>query len=68
MLTIFVGEQRNGRVKFTTDRDCLAPDIIRFSTYVVPDLDALMGYAKAFEKRGFKVCVDTEETFYESAS
>lgn len=66
MITIFQGEQRNGRVKFTTDRDCLAPDIIRFSERVLPDLAAVYAEAKALELRGFTVCIDTEKLFYET--
>jgi hypothetical protein len=66
MLTIFVGEQRNGRIKLTSDRDCLAPDIIRFSERVFVDLDHVKASASALEDRGFHVCVDTADYFYET--
>ena len=66
MLTIYQGEQRNGRVKFTTDRDCLAPDIIRFTQRVFPSLQDVKTEAAKLEDRGFRVCIDTEECFYET--
>jgi hypothetical protein len=66
MLRIFQGEQRNGRVKFTTDRDCLAPDIIRLTERVFPNMEELKTAAAKWEDRGFRVCIDTEECFYET--
>ena len=66
MLTIFVGEQRNGRVKFTSDRDCLAADVIRVSQRVFPSLEDVKTAAAKLEDRGFRVCIDTEECFYET--
>lgn len=66
MLTIFVGEQREGRIKFTTDRDCLSPDIIRFDERIFVDLEQVKDSAKAFEARGYKVCIDTLDYFYET--
>jgi len=65
MITIFQGEQRNGRMKYTTDRDCLAPNVIRVTERVFPSMDAVMLEARSLELRGWKVCVDTEDTFYE---
>ncbi len=60
MLTIYFGEQRDGRVKLTSDRDCLPPDIIRFSERVFPDYDSVLAVAEKMWLRGFTVCVDTE--------
>jgi hypothetical protein len=68
MLTIYQGEQRNGRIKFTTDRDCLAPDLIRFEIRYFPCLTDLQSTAMQLEARGFRVCIDTEELFYETAA
>ena len=31
MITVYASEQRGGRIKITTDRDCLPPDAIRVS-------------------------------------
>jgi hypothetical protein len=66
MIIIFTGEHRNGRMKFTTDRDCLSPDIIRFGERYFPDMQAMIDAAMAYEKRGFNVCIDTEDYFYET--
>ena len=66
MITLFVGEQRNGRIKFTSDRDCLAPDIIRFSERVFPSMEDVKTSAAKLEDRGFRVCIDTEDEFYET--
>jgi len=66
VITVYIGEQRGGRVKLTTDRDCLSPDIIRFSERVFANEEDVIRSAKALESRGFRVCVDTLETFYET--
>ena len=66
MITVFVGEERNGRMKFTSDRDCLSPQVIRFSERVFADLADLKTSVKALEARGFAICVDTEKYFYET--
>ena len=66
MLTIFVGEHRNGRIKFTSDRDCLAPEIIRFTERVFPSLQDVKTAAAKLEDRGFRVCIDTEDCLYET--
>jgi len=66
MITIFVGEQRGGRTKFTTDRDCLAPDIIRFSERVFPSMQDVKTATAKLEDRGLRVCIDTEDEFYET--
>jgi hypothetical protein len=66
VLTIFIGESRNGRVKLTSDRDCLPPDIIRFSERVFPTMQDVKTAAAKLEDRGFHVCIDTEDCFYET--
>jgi len=66
MITIYVGEERDGRTKFTTDRDCLSPQIIRFDERVFPNLEAVKTAAAKLEDRGFAVCIDTEDCFYET--
>jgi len=65
MITIFASEQRGGRIKMTTDRDCLPPDAIRTSERVFPDMDAVMETAEMYFNRGFSVCVDTESGLVE---
>jgi hypothetical protein len=60
MITYHVGESRNGRIKFTTDVDCLSPDIIRYSTQVFPDRNAVLDQAGILVTRGFDVCIDDE--------
>ena len=67
MQTIYSGESRGGYVKLTSDRDCLSCEIIRFGEHVVVDDADLMAKARLLEQRGFKVCVDTETVFYETA-
>jgi hypothetical protein len=66
MLTIFVGEQRNGRIKLTTDRDTLSPDVIRFSERVFPSMQEVKTAAAKLEDRGFRVCIDADDCFYET--
>jgi hypothetical protein len=66
MITLYCGEQRNGRVKFTSDRDCLAPDVVRVSERVFPSMEDVKTAAAKLEDRGFRVCIDTGECFYET--
>lgn len=66
MITIYVGEQRGGRIKFTSDRDCLSPDIIRFDERVFANIEAVQDVAAKLEDRGFRVCIDTKYFFYET--
>jgi len=68
MLRLFQGEQRNGRIKLTDDKDCLAPDIIRFTERVFPTMEEVKTAAAQFENRGFRVCIDTDDCFYETPS
>ena len=66
MITIYQGEQRNGRIKLTSDKDCLSPDIIRFTERVFVNMEQVKTTAAQFENRGFRVCIDTEDCFYET--
>jgi hypothetical protein len=66
MLTMFVGECRGGYVKITSDRDCLPPEIIRFDKRVFVDMEHVKTSVAKLEGRGFRVCVDTLEYFYET--
>lgn len=65
MITIFASEQRGGRIKMATDKDCLPPDAIRVSTRVFPDEDSIMATAEMYHARGFSVCVDLGHVHYE---
>lgn len=65
MITIYASEQSGGRLKLTTDRDCLPPDAIRTATHVFPDYDSVLACAEAYWARGFEVCVDTERGLVE---
>lgn len=60
MITVYASEQRGGRIKITTDRDCLPPDAIRTNTLVFPDYESILASAEMYWRRGFAVCVDTE--------
>jgi len=60
VITVYASEQRGGRIKMTTDKDCLPPDAIRVSTRVFPDYDSILETAEMYWNRGFTVCVDTE--------
>ena len=66
MQTIYVGESRGGYIKFTSDRDCLSADIVRFDERVVADDTHLAQVIAPFEGRGYQVCIDTETMFYET--
>jgi hypothetical protein len=66
MLTIHQGEQKNGRIKLTTDKDCLPPDVFRYSLRVFASMEEVKTAAAKFEDRGFRVCIDTEDCFYET--
>lgn len=65
MITVYASEQRGGRIKLTTDKDCLPPDAIRTSTRVFPDYDSILETAEMYWQRGFQVCVDTERGLVE---
>ena len=60
MTTYFMAEQKNGRIKFSTDVDCLGSDVIRVSKHVFPDRAAVLEQARLLVNRGFSVCVDDE--------
>jgi hypothetical protein len=60
VITVYASEQRGGRIKMTTDKDCLPPDAIRVSTRVFPDYASILETAEMYWNRGFTVCVDTE--------
>jgi hypothetical protein len=70
MISVYVGESRGGHIKLTTDKDCLSPDIIRFDERLVPEgvefIQRLLACKDAYERRGFTVCIDTMELFYET--
>lgn len=65
MITVYASEQRNGRIKITTDKDCLPPDAIRTSERIFPDYDSILACAEAYWSRGYEVCVDTERGLVE---
>jgi hypothetical protein len=65
MQTIYVGESKNGRIKLTSDRDCLSADIVRLDERVFADDKHILDAAEALAKRGFVVCVDTDTVFCE---
>lgn len=59
MFHCYIGEERNGRVTFTTDKDCLSPDIIRFDERVFASERDMLESANAFRNRGYVVSVNT---------
>ena len=67
MITVYCGYQRTKkRVKFTSDRDCLSPDINCFIERTFQDMNAVKECVAELERAGFNVCADFEEWFYES--
>lgn len=64
-ITVFASLQRSGRIKITTDRDCLPPDALRVETYVFPDYDSILETAEKYWSKGHEVCVDTERGLVE---
>ena len=67
-MRVFVSYQRRSRrFKFSTDRDCLPPDIDYFCERQVEDLEVVKEACKLLEAWGFAVCVDLGEYFYETA-
>ena len=54
------------RVKYTTDVDCLSPDINYVTTRELEE-DSLHYYTRRFEEIGWKVCIDTKKELYETA-
>ena len=66
-LVIHIGYQRClNRYKLTTDVDCLSPDISDYTVRGATDYQQLMSCAKALEAKGYSVCVDTGDLFYET--
>lgn len=65
MITIYQAEQKNGRIKLADDLDCLPPDAMRIEKRVFVDLDHIKAVTASLEDRGFTVCVDTSDYFYE---
>ena len=63
MFHAYIGEQRDGKVKITTDRDCLSPQLIRFDERVFATERDMLDCAMAYRNRGYQVCVDTETVF-----
>ena len=68
MITLFEGEERNGRIKLTDDRDCLSPEIIRLAMRMFSSKREVMDHVRAMERRHFCVCLDTSDMFYETPS
>lgn len=68
MITVYTGEQRNGRMKYTSDRDCLSPDITRFNVRYFPSDAEVFEEALKLERRGWRVCIDLggNSRFYET--
>jgi hypothetical protein len=68
VIQVFVSFQRRSRrFKFSTDRDCLPPDIDCFTEREVEDLEVLKEACKVLEAWGFVVCIDLGGYFYETA-
>lgn len=63
MFHAYIGELRGGKVKITTDRDCLSPELIRFDERVFATENDMFACAMAFRGRGYQVSIDTETVF-----
>ena len=66
----FIGKEKNGRIKFTTDKDCLSPQIITLKTLeynddndVIQTIRELCQIDSVFHNT--VICIDTEKTFLE---
>ena len=67
MLHIVIGYQEKGkRYKFTSDRDCLSPEIDHFLERDMPDLATLKTVVANLETAGNRCCIDLAEYFYET--
>lgn len=63
MFHAYIGEERDGRIKITTDKDCLSPELIRLDERVFPTETELLSCAMGYRARGYKVWVDTGSIF-----
>lgn len=63
MFHVYIGELRGGRIKITSDRDCLSPALIRFDERVFATEKDMLDCAMSYRNRGYKVCVDTAGIF-----
>ena len=63
MFHAYIGELRGGKVKITTDRDCLSADLISFDERVFATERDMLDCAMAFRNRGYQVSVDTDTIF-----
>lgn len=68
MLTVYQAEQGQGRIKFSDELDCLPANAMRVEKRVFVDMDHLKATVASLEDRGFTVCVDLGEYFYETAT
>lgn len=59
----YIGEMREGKIKITTDRDCLSTDLIRLDERVFASEKDMLDCAMAYRGRGYKVCVATGSIF-----
>ena len=63
MFHVYIGELRGWLIKFTSDRDALSPELIRFDERVFATEKDMLDCANAYRNRGYKVCVDTGSIF-----
>ena len=63
MFHAYIGELRGGKVKITTDRDCLSPELIRFDERVFATENDMLDCAISYRTRGYQVCIDTGTIF-----
>jgi hypothetical protein len=64
-IKVYASQQRNKRIKITTDKDCLPPDAIQVSEREFPDYDSILEIAELYWMRGYSVSVDTERGLVE---
>jgi hypothetical protein len=69
----FIGKEKNGRIKFTTDMDCLSPQIVTFKKAQYNDDADLIATIREIcradvEFRNINICIDTEKTFLEDTA
>jgi hypothetical protein len=66
----FIGKEKSGRIKFTTDLDCLSPQIVTFKKAQYDNDDDLINTIREIcradrEFQDTDICIDTEKTFLE---
>ena len=55
-----IGQEKGGRIKFTTDVDCLSPQIVKYTKKNFQNRGEVLLLAEQLWKQGHETCVDDE--------